>query len=436
MSSQTEFKSLFSHRLFWMACLFWTGIITASLVWTLYQDSKHNDVLMKRSAEAIHEMDLEYRPWNASHGGVYVPITEKTPSNPYLSHIPERDITTAPGKKLTLMNPAYMTRQVHEAMAEKSGARGHITSLNLIREENSADPWEVAALKKFEQGAVEVSSIEMMEEGKPSFRYMKSMTTKKACLTCHARQGHKVGDIRGRISVSIPVDQELSIHVAKNTMNHAHIWLAGLRFISLNLRKQLISKIILKKRESHIRLLLDSTAEAIYGLDCDGNCTFANQACLKMVGYTSIDELLGTNMHELIHHTRPDATPYPVQECRVHEAFVKGEGTHVDDELLWRKDGSSFDAEYWSYPIVEDGQTTGSVVTFINISDRRASESKAERRLDELERFQKVSVQREFRIKELRDEVEAPECRAEALQRQVVVGTLSYEKDEREQRYA
>ena len=127
----------------------------------------------------------------------------------------------------------------------------------------------------------------------------------------------------------------------------------------------------LRQSEERVRLLLDSTAEAIYGLDMGGNCTFCNPACAHMLGYDSPADLHGKEVHALMHHTRPDGTPYPAGECRIHEAFRKGEEIHVDDEVFWRKDGSSFPAEYWSYPMLRDGKLIGAVVTFIDIAERR-----------------------------------------------------------------
>lgn len=118
------------------------------------------------------------------------------------------------------------------------------------------------------------------------------------------------------------------------------------------------------------QLLLNSTGEGIYGIDLEGKCTFANPACVALLGYDSDAELLGKNMHELIHHTRPNGEPYPEHECRIYQAIQEQEGTHIDDELLWRKDGSSFASEYRSHPINRDGELLGCVVTFVDISER------------------------------------------------------------------
>jgi PAS domain S-box-containing protein len=141
----------------------------------------------------------------------------------------------------------------------------------------------------------------------------------------------------------------------------------------------------LRESENQVRLLLNSTAEAIYGLDMDGNCTFANKACIQMLGYKNTAELIGQNMHDLIHHLYPDATPYPIQGYPIFQAFQKGEYVHVDNEVLWRADGTSFPTEYWSYPIIEDDQIAGAVVTFMDITERRQAEEELAKHRGHLE---------------------------------------------------
>jgi PAS domain S-box-containing protein len=129
-----------------------------------------------------------------------------------------------------------------------------------------------------------------------------------------------------------------------------------------------------RRSEEQLRLLLNSTAEGIYGIDPDDNCTFCNPACLSLLGYTQADELIGKNMHRLTHHTRPDGAAFPIEECLIFRAAQQGEGAHVDDEVLWRADGASFPAEYWSYPQRRDGQVVGAVVTFVDITERKRAE--------------------------------------------------------------
>ncbi len=122
-------------------------------------------------------------------------------------------------------------------------------------------------------------------------------------------------------------------------------------------------------------LLLESAPEAIYGIDTTGACTFCNRALLQLTGYKSFAEVRGKDMHKLIHHTKPDGSAYPVEECHIYEAFRIGRGTHIDTEVLWRKDGTSFPAEYWSHPVHRHGQVIGSVVAFVDITERKHVEA-------------------------------------------------------------
>jgi len=143
----------------------------------------------------------------------------------------------------------------------------------------------------------------------------------------------------------------------------------------------------LQKREKTIRLLLDSTEEAIYGIDTQGKLTFCNQACLTMLGYDNLDDLKVSDMHSLIHHSRADGTPFPLEECAIYQAFKYGKTVHRDNEVLWRADNTYFPAEYWSHPIIDDGEIVGAVVTFLNITERKQLEQKILEERDKLTRI-------------------------------------------------
>jgi two-component system, sensor histidine kinase and response regulator len=124
-----------------------------------------------------------------------------------------------------------------------------------------------------------------------------------------------------------------------------------------------------------MELLLESTGQGIYGIDLQGRCTFINRATCQMLGYRP-DDALGRNMHELVHHHKPDGSAYPVEQCPVYRAFLKGEGCRVDTEVIWHRDGSAIPVEYTSFPILESGKITGAVVTFVDITERKQAEEK------------------------------------------------------------
>jgi two-component system, sensor histidine kinase and response regulator len=131
----------------------------------------------------------------------------------------------------------------------------------------------------------------------------------------------------------------------------------------------------LHESEERIRLLLDSTAEAIYGMDRDGKCTFCNPATLRLLGYQKPEELLGKDMHEVVHHTHADGTPYAQKDCNIAASLDKGEGIHSDQEVYWHADGTSFPVEYWAYPTRKEGEVVGSVVTFLDITERKQAQA-------------------------------------------------------------
>lgn len=253
----------------------WTISIIVVLCWHLRDVSRNAFKVAHISAVQSFEKDVVYRRWSAMHGGVYVPVTEHTPPNPYLSHLPHRDITTDWGAEYTLMNPAYMTRQVHELGHEQYGYQGHITSLDPIRPKNAPDAWEIAALRGFEKG--EIESVEMSKIGDVEYlRMMRPLTTESGCLKCHAGQGYKVGDIRGGISVSIPMASLQVVmrdEMSSIIIGYTLLWILGLVGIGFgakrmgsDMREREHMEDILKAREARFKGMFDnmSSGVAIY----------------------------------------------------------------------------------------------------------------------------------------------------------------------------
>ena len=192
-------------KIFWNYAILWLILNAFSLYIQTKQTHEFASKLAGDQGKMFFDHIVSMRYWNASHGGVYVPVTETTQPNPYLK-VPYRDIKRPDGRQLTLVNPAYMTRQLSELEHVKTGIRFHITSLDPIRPKNKADQWETMALQSFETGQANAHGSSNIE-GKPYFRYMAPLITKKSCLQCHESQDHKTSDIRGGISVSIPADQ-------------------------------------------------------------------------------------------------------------------------------------------------------------------------------------------------------------------------------------
>ncbi|HEY4745554.1 MAG TPA: DUF3365 domain-containing protein, partial [Desulfuromonadaceae bacterium] len=419
----------------------WTVLVACSFGWLQYDGRRDVLEFAKVEARLAFDKDALYSHWVAGHGGLYMQVTEHSPPNPYLAHIPDRDIPTPSGRSLTLTNPAYMVRQVYEAAGrQEQMVGGRITSLKPLNPENAPDPWEAGALRAFEQGVKEVCEVRVLK-GHEYLCLMRPFITGSECLKCHAVQGYKVGDVRGGISISVPLAQfseSRSVQMVGGGVAHGAIWLCGLGMVAVGWRrlsqsaaalcmqKKLLEDEIderrtaqeslqeqavlleeeiaehmaaqedlaaksleleylnhslegrifsaiaqLRKTQDQHRLLLDSAAEAIYGTDTNGVCTFCNPVCLTMLGYDNPDDLIGTEMHRSIHHAHPDDTPYPDTESPLQEAIRTGKGVHSDNEMVRRADGSSFPAELWAHPQKRDEAIIGAVVTFVDITERK-----------------------------------------------------------------
>jgi PAS domain S-box-containing protein len=131
-------------------------------------------------------------------------------------------------------------------------------------------------------------------------------------------------------------------------------------------------------------LMLASTGEGVFGVDLDGLCVFINPAGARMIGLQP-EQVLGQNMHVLTHHSHANGAHYPMDDCPIYNAFRRGEPCRIDSEVFWREDGSSFPVEYSSYPVFDQGQVRGAVVTFVDITERKRAEDALHQAKNELE---------------------------------------------------
>lgn len=148
-----------------------------------------------------------------------------------------------------------------------------------------------------------------------------------------------------------------------------------------------------REKEAFVRLLLDSAADGFYGVDREGVTTHCNLAFLRMLGFDSEEEVMGKKLHDVIHHSRADGSHYPKLQCHIYLTAQTGKPAHVDDELFFRKDGSSFPVEYWAYPIVREGELRGAVTTFIDITERRQAQIALQRAKQEAEEANRAKDQ-------------------------------------------
>ncbi len=312
----------------------WTLLIVSLLIFEFYKIKEEIKNAAQIEARANFNKDQAIRFWAASHGGVYVPIDSLTQPHPALSHILERDIETPSGVKLTLMNPAYMIRQLNEYFAEYYGIIGHITSKKLLRPENKPDEWELNALNQFEEGVKEINNLSDIN-GEPYLRLMQPIMINQTCLKCHSHQGYKVGDVRGGVGISIPMKPILERalkHKKRSIFTFVIIWLVGLIVFTfghrkivnslhkrhkaeLKLQKQneeyaslneeytsqneaLKTSIInLERSKEKYRLLSETSTDIIVVQDLNGKIKYMNKAGIKLSEHSN-KEVINMNISD------------------------------------------------------------------------------------------------------------------------------------------
>jgi PAS domain S-box-containing protein len=278
-----------NKRLVWSLCCLWVLLVGASYVWNWQQVDGAVIDLAQVEARSHFDKDLVYRRWAAKQGGIYVPPSNDTPPNPYLEHIPDRDVITTGGKALTLVNPAYMTRQVHELGQAQYGVRGHITSLKPLRPENKPDAWEVQALQSFEAGKSEAAVMTLLD-GKPFLRLMRPMIAEAPCLKCHEMQGYKLGQIRGGISVSVPLEPYNSIATQQKAnliLGHGIVGIVGLLGLWLGGRRLSRVEAGLRESEEMFHTMADWAFEWEYWIKPDGQLRYTTASIENITGYTA-----------------------------------------------------------------------------------------------------------------------------------------------------
>ncbi len=370
----------------------WSLVIGASMGWNYVQKKEGAILSASEAARTQFSMDVLNRRWSAGHGGVYVPVSESTQPNPYLDNVIDRDIKTPSGKLLTLVNPAYMTRQVHELGLETSHIRGHITSLNPIRKENFADKWETKALKSFEKNVKEVASVEILN-GVAHLRLMRPLITEKGCMKCHEQQGYKVGDIRGGISSSVPMEPYLTIansEIFNLALWHGVLWLFGVLFLGVA-SKEIVSNA--KEREElhtqlrvtdeRLKLAIEGTREGIWDWYIQTGVTYFNKRSAEIIGY-SLEELEPQNIQTWNNNIHPDDLE---KSNELLERLFSGEIEFYEFESRMKHKNGEWVWVLHRGNVVEwdnEGKPIRMTGTHSNISERKQAEEELAEYIEEL----------------------------------------------------
>ncbi|CAK8721660.1 histidine kinase [Candidatus Electrothrix laxa] len=367
----SPFKMLYLAAL--SGAILWTAVIALSLAWNIHVERRRLSESVENEARSHFNKDQAFRFWAASHGGVYVPLTKETPPNPNLSHIPERDIVTPSGKKLTLMNPAYMLHQIMEQSEKLYGVKGRITALRFLNPDNAPDEWEKKALHSFKQGVKEVFEYTKIQ-GEPYLRLMRPMVGKADCLKCHAEQGYREGDIHGGVGTALPLAayQKASDDIVRQICSvYALLWLALLPvffFFYKKMRSQLRERM---QHEAELQEWAEIFKHAQWGIALSKAETFSldmmNPAFAEMHD-CSVEDLKGKSYLALIDKKlQNDVGEYMrAAEKKGHNIF---ESRHL------RKEGSPFPVEV-NITVVRDssGNKISRIMNVQDISDRKETE--------------------------------------------------------------
>ena len=334
------------------------------------------------------------RDWSAKHGGLYAPVTEATQPNPYLKH-PKRDITDNFGRQLTLINPAFMTRQIAEIAAQAEGVRFHITSRNPIRPANEADSWEAESLGLFEASRVKERLAFFADGGGviagPAHRYMAPLVVKPPCMKCHEVQGYQVGDIRGGISVTMPADELVAIGEQRRKQVML-LYLAGAIIVAIlghmvawrtrrhlqvleeiNQRQEVVIATQThdlseaEKEQLIASAVFSNAAEAVMVTDRDNRILRVNPAFTAITGYTPV-EVIGQD-------------PGMLRSGRHDAEYFREMWHHLDTVGRWegeiwnkRKNGEIFVAWLAITTIAGEAAAGQHIATFIDITKRKEAE--------------------------------------------------------------
>ena len=361
----------------------WTAFVIFFLALTIYDH--HKAILKEAAIEARTqlEVNLEYRNLISRLGGVYASVDKVSP-NPYLK-VPKRDVTTTGGDKLTLLNPAYMTRLMFETMGRKSSLHfiNKITSLKIVNPVNAPDAWEKQSLLAFMKGAREVSGVTPIN-GKPYLRLMRPFITEKSCLKCHGSQGYKEGDIRGGISIAVPLTQYNKIESrTRNLMiiTYVLLWLVGsVGLVVFSTYRQKQEKRIIES-EWKFRTVSESSNDWEFWLSENREIVYMSPSSTHITGYSPGEFLSNPDLvTNIIHPEDRDLYIHHIENYREEDR----------GEIVFRiitRDGNMKWLAHICAPLYMQNKFLGRRISNRDITDRQMAEEalkKSSERIEDL----------------------------------------------------
>lgn len=375
------------HR-YGIALLFvWSLLIIASAIWNLHENYRGTYSKALIEAKTIFQHNLAYRRWNAMHDGLYVRVTDKNPPNPYIL-AEGRDLVTRDGTVLTTINPFQMTRQAYDLLRTQSpelAVLNRTVSLNPLNPDNLPDEWEKKALLDFEKGRGEVSDITMID-GAPFMRLIAPYITEQQCLKCHEYQGYQVGDIRGGMSVAVPMTPYFASAASARKiiiLTHVALWVLGTLAIMLFFNSFRKYKIAIRRNEEKFRIVSEFAYNFEYWIDENKEIVFISPSCERITGYSREDFMNSSQlMFEMVH-------PDDRAKLKKHLASFH-EATHEEMEFrIITKEGTVRWMAHTCTPIFVEGKFLGRRGSNrdITAAKRMEEELRQAKRVEEIGRF-------------------------------------------------
>lgn len=423
MSNHNAKKPGFATRRIYLllGIFLWTLILAVSLVWNIFNASRHSTEAARIEARAVFERNIIFRRWSAMHGGVYVVVGGDVQPNPYLSDVFERDVLTPSGRTLTLLNPASMMRQTYKLAEKEYGVRERLVSLDPINPENSPDPWERSALLAFEKGEAEIYSIKLMN-GADYMRLIRPVRAEKSCLSCHGSWNAQGQGPQAGLSVSFPMTpfhKTFNKNASELYLAHFLLWLAGSvgLFIAFYLlrqseKKRSIVEGALRESEDHLRTIFKESPSGMFIVDMEGKLLDVNDALCRMLGCDKEDFSVST----LIDCVWSESAKEDARRI-FGEMFSETRPFHKVEKSCVKSSGESFWVVLTASILHDDkGQALYGFGRVEDISERKAVEDK----------LNKIRFDLELRVsKRTRELTKANETlRGEMVERKVVEDEL------------
>ena len=336
----------------------WTVLIFLSAIWNMHENYKATYSKAQIEAETIFQHNLAYRRWNSMHGGVYAKVTEINQPNQYLVSGPKRDLIAQDGTMYTLINPFQMTRQAYDLLKKQSpdlAVFNRTVSLDPLNSENFPDEWETKALEGFEEGKGAISEITTIN-GLPYMRLMSPYITEERCLGCHEHQGYDVGDIRGGMSISVPMQPYYDAASSAReiiVMTHMLLWMLGAVTIALLFFGLSKYQARIIKNEEKFRIVSEFAYNFEYWVNQNKKLAFISPSCERITGYSRKEFIQKSHLFfDMIH---PD-------DKGMFKNHLKAFDEPVHEDMEYRIITKNGDVRWLSHvcsPIYVDGQFRG-----------------------------------------------------------------------------